>query len=546
MIKKLFIVLAIILPIYSACAQLSMDDYIGEWLGKETITDALNLDITIQRLNLEEAVFTLSNHKEIITKTFKFNNKVDIVLQDDLVFNGLVNEEQSEIIGFIRLNKDLYPTVLYEKGNRFEGKWNLSVIHYLQPQCLRLSIKKGGGLNDEYLAYPILGSFWCTDFKKNGNFISFIDFKTGLKYEGVLKPSEILLNIGIGDNIIAQVSFIRSKSRNNIDSSDVGDNLQCKDGWKSSNQRLSLLQLENDIGQGILEGTESVLVVKNNEIIYEKYYAGFNAGIPHDMRSASKSISSTIMGIAIDNSTIEDVDQEIYNYLPQEYQYTKDYQKSRIRIKDLLTMSSGINVSEDHYQTSSNWLRTVLEAPLKHEPNTHTDYKSADPFLIGVYLSNRLDVPLEFYMHKEFFKPLGITNYILNTDDSKVTPYFGGGLHLTPRDMLKFGQLYLNKGLWNDRRIISEKWVNDSFKKHTHLEDVSDKNAYGYFWWHNTYTVNERRLESIEARGAGGQYIFIIPELNVVIVITSGNYRNGKTRQPENIVQEYLLSAIVE
>ncbi|QIE58061.1 serine hydrolase [Rasiella rasia] len=545
MTKRFIISLTMFLSLFNTSAQQSMADYIGEWTGKPKIDDALYLDITIEKLPNENAIFTLSNHKNVLTKSFKFENNVTITLDDNFGFNGMVNKNQSEIIGFIRLNKDLYPTVLYKVGNKFEGKWNLSIIHYLQPQSLKLTIREGGGEDDEYKAYPILGSFWCADFKKKNDSISFTDYKTGLEFEGVLNRSEIILNISIGDIFIAQTSFKKNIKQHKFVSSVVDENYEFDDGWKLSKQLLSLPKLEHAIHRDILEGIESVLIAKNSEIIYEKYYAGFNARIPHDMRSASKSISSAIIGIAIDDGIIENVEQEIYKYLPQEYQYTKDYQKSRIRVKDLLTMSSGINVSEGQYQESDNWLKTVLEAPLKHEPNSHTTYKSADPFLSGVYLSKRLDMPLAIYMHKEFFMPLGITNYILNTDDTNVIPYFGGGLYLTPRDMLKFGQLYLNKGLWNDKRIISKKWVNDSFKKHTFLEDVSDKNEYGYFWWHNTYTINGKRLESVEARGAGGQYIFIIPDLNAVIVITSGNYRNGKTRQPEKIVKEYLLSAIL-
>lgn len=544
--KNLICFLPMFLSLFYTCAQQSMADYIGEWKGESLIRDALNLTVTIKKQSEEEAVFTLSNHKKIIEKTFKFENKVNILLDDNFAFSGIVNEEQSEIMGFIRLNKDLYPTVLYKNGNQFEGKWKLSMIPYLQAQSLHVTIKEGDGLDDEYRAYPILGSFWCANFKKRNNSISFTDYKTGLEFEGVLSPSEIALKISIGDYLITQTSFKRTTAQNKFISSTADENDQLNDGWRISKQPLRLPKLERDIASNMLEGIESVLIAKNGEIIYEKYYSGFNASIPHDMRSASKSISSALVGIAIDNNIIENVDQEIYTHLPQEYQYTKDYQKSSIRVKDLLTMSSGIHVSEGLYQESENWLKTVLEAPLKHEPNTHTIYKSADPFLIGVYLSERLDVPLEFYMHKKLFLPLGITNYILNTDDTKVIPYFGGGLHLTPRDMLKFGQLYLNKGLWNDKRIISEKWVNDSFKKHTYLEDVSDKNEYGYFWWHNTYTINGEKVESIEARGAGGQYIFIVPDLDVVIVITSGNYRNGKTRQPEKIVKEYLFSAIVK
>jgi CubicO group peptidase (beta-lactamase class C family) len=123
----------------------------------------------------------------------------------------------------------------------------------------------------------------------------------------------------------------------------------------------------------------------------------------------------------------------------------------------------------------------------------------------------------------------------------KGRPYFGGGMYLTPKDMLKFGELYLNKGNWKSNRILSKKWVENSFKNYRNLDNVPDKNGYGYLWWHHNYQLNGKRIESIEARGAGGQYIFVIPSFKIVVVVTSGNYRNGKTQQPEKIFEEYIL-----
>ena len=117
-------------------------------------------------------------------------------------------------------------------------------------------------------------------------------------------------------------------------------------------------------------------------------------------------------------------------------------------------------------------------------------------------------------------------------------------MYLTPKDMLKFGELYLNKGKSESKRILSKKWVKNSFKNYRNLENVPDKNGYGYLWWHNTYQINGKNIESIEARGAGGQYIFVIPNLELVVVITSGNYRNGKTQQPEMLFEQYILPYI--
>ncbi|MEL6975373.1 MAG: serine hydrolase, partial [Bacteroidota bacterium] len=323
-------------------------------------------------------------------------------------------------------------------------------------------------------------------------------------------------------------------------------NHSLSDGWKTTSNPITFPKLERDVELDTLEGTEGVVIAKNGEIVYEKYFAGYHAQTPHDMRSAAKSIGSAIIGLAVDDGIIENTDVKIYEHLPKAFQYTKDEEKSKITLEQLLTMRSGIGVGEGQYQDSDNWLKTVLEPALKQPPGSRTNYKSADPFLTGIYLNERLQIPLEQYMQENFFAPLGITNYVLNMDDKGI-PYFGGGLYLTPRDMLKFGQVYLNKGTWNGRRVLSEAWVNASFEKQTQLENVSDKNEYGYFWWHQDYTVNGRTIASIEARGNGGQYIFVIPELNTVVAITSGNYRKGQLlRQPEKILENYILPKLVE
>ena len=148
-------------------------------------------------------------------------------------------------------------------------------------------------------------------------------------------------------------------------------------------------------------------------------------------------------------------------------------------------------------------------------------------------------------MDQNLFQPLGISNYIIQNDNVN-QPYFGGGMYLTPSQMLTFGELYLNNGKHKGKQIISKAWVKSSFTNYRNLENVNDKNGYGYLWWHKEYTVNGRTIKSIEARGNGGQYIFTVPELQVVAVITSGNYQSNKSQQPEAIFEQYILPALVK
>ena len=275
------------------------------------------------------------------------------------------------------------------------------------------------------------------------------------------------------------------------------------------------------------------------------------------MRSASKSISSAIVGIAKNKSLFNNVEQSIFDFLPKKYQLHKDNLKKEIDIQSLLTMSSGIDAidyginanpkssaTEQNYQRTPDWIEAILTAQMIHKPNTKANYGSANPALLGIAMDSIVSGSLELFMDKYLFQKLGISNYIIQTD-LRDKPYFGGGMYLTPKDMLKFGELYLNKGTWKSNRVLSKKWIRNSFRNYRNLENVTEKNGYGYLWWHNTYQVNGKNIKSIEARGAGGQYIFVIPYLKTVTVITSGNYRNGKTQQPELIFKKHILPHLI-
>jgi len=557
---KFYFILILTILSFSSYGQ-DMKDYSGNWQGELANKNVFNLTVSIQKKAHENSQFIISNEHEIINKQFTFENKIQLSLNENLTFSGIVNNEQTEINGFIKSGMLFYHIKLKKEGDKFIGKWNMLMIDYLKSQSLYLSVENGS--KNEYQAYPIWGDdrftgTWCTNFNKNKGIISFLDFKTGLQFIGVLKSSEILLDINLGNKTITKVSFKKSKDDWIIGNLSASKNSQINDGWKLSTNQLLLPKMENDINNKVLDKTESVIIAKNGEIVYENYFSGFNASIPHDMRSASKSISSAIVGITVDNKLIKSTDQRIYEFLPQEYKKSKDSLKSEITIQSLLTMSSGLDAidygananpkssaTEDNYQRTMDWTKTILEAPMINKPFTHSNYGSANPHLLGVAVNSVVEKPLELFIDNNLFSPLGISNYIIQSDMFG-NPYFGGGMYLTSRDMLKFGQLYLNKGKWNNKQILSKKWIKKSHNNYLNLENTADKNGYGYLWWHHTYIINEKEVKSIEARGAGGQYIFIIPKLKVVAVITSGNYRNKKGQQPEKILNNYILPLLME
>ncbi len=569
--KYLIAVVLLSLSTLISCAQNDKQDYQGEWIGNLPNKSSFNFRVAIEKLADNKYGLTIANDKILIDEKSKSSSEDHIMLNIDqqLFFNLKLDQDGQALTGFIKTGRFLYHVSIPRIGeNKYAGDWHpFMVDNGLQSDDIMLYIEQTEG--DNFVAYPFFGDqrfrgTWTEDFKKNGDTLLFRDGNTGFNFRARLLESSIELEILLTDALITKASLRHTddgweyKSDLVEQSQNADTPLQLNDGWTTANindygiDESELLRLIDSIQGNKLENTHSVLLAKGNKLVFETYFDGFNANIPHDLRSASKSISSAMIGIAINDKILLSVDEKLYDFISKDYQYTKDSLKSNIKIKDLLTMSSGLDVndlaSENYYQDPSNpnsWLQTVLEAPMVKEPGSYADYGSANPFLLGVCLNERLDTPLEIYMEEKLFAPLEITNYINQTDDSKNTPYFGGGMLLTPRDLLKFGQLYLNKGQWKGQQIIPEDWVAESFEKHVQLQDVRDKNLYGYQWWHDTYLVNGRAIKTIEARGAGGQFIFVIPDLESVIVITSGNFRNRKGNQPRDILKEFLLPAIL-
>lgn len=526
-----------------------MAEYTDNWEGKIENSKTLNLNVAIENLGSENTIFKIYNSKEIINYRFnaKTNNLIKIKFSENQSFEGILSKNGKEINGFIKSGLLLYHLKLSQSDKKsFIGIWNILIVDELKSQEFFLSVENGS--NDTYEAYPIFGDnrftgTWCDNFEKKNNVISFSDYKTGLQFKGTLLPNKIELELYLGSNLITKIALKKSTT-------------DWKIGGFKSDKKIAVLELnklENLISKDSLPNTHSVLISKNGKLIYENYFDGYTQNVPHDMRSSSKSISSAIVGIAKDRSLFKNVEQSIFEFLPAKYQVLKDSLKATIDIKSLLTMSSGLDAidyginanskspaTEENYQRTKDWIQTILATPMINKPNTKANYGSANPYLLGIAMDSVVSEPLELFMDKNLFQKLEISNYISQADLFG-NPYFGGGMYLCPKDMLKFGELYLNNGKWNSKRILSKKWITASFKNYRVLENTKDKNGYGYLWWHNTYQFNGKNIASIEARGAGGQYIFVIPSLKTVVVITSGNFRNGKTQQPEMIFENYIL-----
>lgn len=290
---------------------------------------------------------------------------------------------------------------------------------------------------------------------------------------------------------------------------------------------------------------DGILILRNNKLVYENYFHGYTNEIPHNIYSAGKSLTSILIGIAIDKGFIKDINAPIIPLLP-EYQSFKnpDIRKDKITIEHLLNMSSGLSCddwyqhTEEQMQKSDDWVKYTLDLPIVNEPGTHGSYCTGCPVTLGRIIENQSGLTLEEFANKYLFGPLNITNYKWHImPDGKAS---GGGLiFLRPRDMAKIGLLMLNDGLWNSEQIVSKEWIQLSSLNKIKLPGPFD--GYGNLWWKQKF---ENNIESYFADGNGGQQIFIIPSKELIIVFTSGNQNTSIGLQNFQIVNNYILSAI--
>ncbi len=345
---------------------------------------------------------------------------------------------------------------------------------------------------------------------------------------------------------------------------------QTNDGWKSScaiEENVDIKKIYRAI-DCILEGTfkkiHSLLILKNGKLICEEYFPGkispeesrtgdgiafYGRDNLHMIRSATKSISSALIGIALHKNKRFNVNTKLHTFFPEYVDCFKE-SKRDITLKHLLTMTTGFPTESSHvYQdliTADDSIKAVLNRPVFNIGEKHM-YSNCTANLLGMIIKRITLLDADKFAEKYLFGPIGIKNYIWrkNKDGGICTC---AGLSLRSRDMAKIGYLFLNAGKWKERRIIPEQWINESTKEHVKVTRKGSQmyaNSYGYQWWISPFKVNGCNIPSFSAQGHGGQLIFVFPSLNMVVVFTSGydDYKNMD--QPFQIVERYLIPAVL-
>ncbi len=309
-----------------------------------------------------------------------------------------------------------------------------------------------------------------------------------------------------------------------------------------------------EVREGDYPGVTSLLVVRGGRLAVEEYFGGNDGHRLHTMQSVSKSFSSAILGIAIAEGVIGSTNDRVLGYFPDQEIRNRDAFKEALTIEDLLTMRSGTDYHErgsgsPHSQLNrlaTGWSSFYLDRPMVTEPGSQFVYDSGAVILSSALIQARTGMHADKYARDRLFGQLGIESHRWH-GNSEGHPHMGGGLYLRPTDMARFGQMFLDDGRWNGTQVISKQWVKASFEQHVDLAGKSHQHVigYGYWWWiFEPATEIGATLPFYAAYGANGQFIFVVPEFDLVVVVTgkTSSYRNESA--PMRFMYTHILPAV--
>jgi CubicO group peptidase (beta-lactamase class C family) len=290
----------------------------------------------------------------------------------------------------------------------------------------------------------------------------------------------------------------------------------------------------------------AVVIVRHGKLVFEQYFSGpderwlvagqfdHDATTRHDMRSASKSVISLLVGIAIDRKLIASAEEPVVKFFP-EYAAVKSAGWDQVTLRHLLTMTSGIQWDENrgwndpgndepHLSSEADPIRYILSKPISAPPDTVWTYNGGGTDLLGSILERVSGTPLEAFAREALFEPLGISDWEWkNYGNGKVASAIG--LRIRPRDAAKIGQMVLDHGAWRGKPIVAPEWIDQSVRpRFQAIGYFGGIMFYGQQWWLGRSIAREREVKWIAAQCSGGQRLVIVPERDLVVMTTSGRY----------------------
>ena len=316
---------------------------------------------------------------------------------------------------------------------------------------------------------------------------------------------------------------------------------QKTEGWQVSAPEAQ--GMDEQVLQQIAEEIEqtgvkinSFLVVRHGSIVFEYYRDGMDQDTQHNLYSCTKSISSTLIGIAIDQGKLQGVDQAVLELFPERTFANPDPQKTAMTLEDFLTMTSGLDWDEGDplifdLARSPDWVQKVLDLPMATVPGGTYNYCSGCSHILSAIVEQTTGMRTLDFAKRYLFDPLGIQDYTWDVD-AQGTAVGGWGIHMTTRDMAKIGLLFLHEGAWDGQQVVSAAWVENATRAHIEQPELD----YGYQWW--IYPSRGAYL----AMGRGGQTIFVDPEDDLVIAATA-DLRNHT--QVFNLIEDFVFPAVI-
>ena len=271
----------------------------------------------------------------------------------------------------------------------------------------------------------------------------------------------------------------------------------------------------------------SLLVIRHGYVVFENYYAQGMPDKADTVHSVTKSITSALIGLALQMGILPGLDQTLGQLLPEYFSSAAYADKAKITLRHLLTMSSGLEPIQTKFRdrmmkfyAAEDRVKFFRALPVLHPPGSTFNYCNANSHMLSVILTKKSGMSTADFAQKHLFDHLGIKP-LFWARDNQGYDHGSGGLQLTARQMAKFGFLYLNKGVWDGRQVVPRNWVEQSTKG---LIRSGRRSRYGYQWWVQPVGGHA----SFQARGYGGQFIVVAPELDLVIVTKANTKWPGK------------------